>query len=70
MKDFLGKELAIGDTVVLTAPSYRMFTKAKIIAFTPKKVRVEYNNTWNFGPKGFIETYLSEPDFLIKVETK
>lgn len=69
MKDFLGNDLEIGDTVVLTAPSYRMFTKAKIIAFTPQKVRVEYNNTWNYGPSGYIQTYLAEPYFLIKVMT-
>lgn len=67
MKDFLGKKLAVGDTVVLTAPQYRHFTKANVIAFTPKKVRVEFNNTWNFGSGGHIETYLSEPDFLVKV---
>lgn len=67
MKDFLGNELQIGDEVVLTAPKYRMFTKAKIIAFTPKKVRVQYNNTWNYGPKGYVEEYLSESDFLVKI---
>lgn len=67
MKDFLGQELAIGDTVVLTAPNYRMLIKAKVIALTPMKVRVEYNNTWNFGPSGFISTYLSEPAFLVKI---
>lgn len=67
MKDFLGKEIAVGDIVVLTAPQYRHFTKAKVIAFTPKKVRVEFNNTWNFGPGDHIETYLSESDFLVKV---
>jgi hypothetical protein len=68
MKDFLGQEISIGDTVVLTAPKYRHFVKAKVIQFTPKKVRVEFNNTWNFGPKGYIETYLSESDFLVVIK--
>jgi len=70
MKDFLGNILEIGDEVVLTAPKYRMFTKAKVIAFTPKKVRVQFNNTWNYGPKGHIEEYLSEPDFIVKTSNK
>lgn len=60
MKDFLGKELELGDLVVTTRPNYRDFVKAKIIAFTPKKVRVEYNDYY-----GRPETYLSEPNFLI-----
>ena len=70
MKDFLGKPLEIGDTVVMVSPQYRMFNKAKIIAFTKTKVRVEYTNTWNFprGHPGVVETYLSDSEFLIKVE--
>jgi hypothetical protein len=69
MKDFLGKELAIGDIVVLTAPKYRHFTKATVIAFTKQKVRVSYINNWNFS-RGYEDTYLSEPDFLVKIEEK
>ena len=65
MKDFLGKQLDIGDEVVLTAPQYRHLVKAKVIAFTPKKVRVEYSNTWTYGSQGRLEEYLSEPNFLI-----
>jgi len=70
MKDFLGNILEIGDEVVLTAPKYRMFTRAKVIAFTPKRVRVQYNNTWNYGSKGRVEEYLSEPKFLVKTNPK
>ena len=66
MKDFLGKQLDVGDDVVLTAPQYRHLVKARVIAFTPKKVRVEYNNTWNFSASNTVlEEYLSEPSFLI-----
>lgn len=65
MKDFLGKELELGDLVVTTRPNYRDFVKAKIIAFTPKKVRVEYNDY-----AGRPDTYLSEPNFLILYQKK
>lgn len=44
MKDFLSKELGIGDLVVATEPKYRNLVKAKIVAFTPKKVRIEYRS--------------------------
>lgn len=70
MKDFMGNVLEIGDEVVLTAPKYRMFTRAKVISFTPKKVRVIFNNTWNYGPKGYVQEYLSEPNFLVKTAPK
>lgn len=60
MKDFLGKELEIGDLVVVTEPKYRNLVKAKIVAFTPKKVRIEYRSYL-----GHNDTYLSEPDFLV-----
>jgi len=65
MKDFLGKKLDLSDEVVFTAPSYRMFAKGKIIAFTKTRVRVEYMNTWNHQAPGYKETYLAEPSFLI-----
>ena len=66
MKDFLGKQLDVGDDVVLTAPQYRHLVKAKVVAFTPKKVRVEYTNTWNFSAAdAVLQEYLSEPNFLI-----
>ena len=63
MKDFLGKELELGDMVVVTEPNYRNFVKAKIIAFTPKKVRVEYTLY-----DGRSYEYLSDPDFLVLYE--
>lgn len=65
MKDFLGEYLEIGDEVVFTAPKYRHFAKAKIIAFTKTKVRIAYKNTWNFQAPGVDSEYLSDPGFLI-----
>lgn len=67
MKDFLGKQLELGDTVVITAPRYRQFALATVIAFTPKLVRVEYINNWNYQPPGRLECYICEPSFLVKV---
>ena len=68
MKDFLKQEIKLNDKVVLTAPSYRHLVLAKVIAFTPTKVRVEFNNTWNYPTTGSIETYLSKPNFLVVVK--
>lgn len=62
MKDFLGTEIKLGDFVVLTEPKYRNFVRAQVIAFTPQKVRVEYEK-WS---RKF--TYLSEPDFLVVIK--
>ena len=61
MKDFLGKELKLGDLVVVTEPQYRNLVKAKIVAFTPKKVRIEYRSQL-----GLTETDLSEPNCLVR----
>jgi hypothetical protein len=68
MRDFLRKELALGDDVVTMVPRYRSLVKAKIIAFTPRKVRVEYTNTWNYGRPGVVEQLLQDPDQLVKIE--
>ena len=68
MKDFLGNDLSTGDRVVLTAPNYRSLVKATVIGFTPKNVRVESNNTWNYSKDGKVQQYLSAPDFLVKIK--
>lgn len=52
MRDFLGNELTEGDFVVLLTPNYRGLALGKVIKLTPKKVRVEYKNTWNYGNGG------------------
>ncbi len=66
-KDFLGKELLMGDTVILIAPKYRHLVQAKVIEFTPKNVRVEFVNTWNYGPGGDIQEILQGGSQLVKV---
>ena len=61
MKDFLGKELQIGDAVVVAVPSYREFALAKIVAFTPKKVRVVYEK------KGESHDLIQDSQQLVKI---
>ena len=60
-KDFLGKELAIGDFVIFIRQGYRSFKLANVIGLTPKKVRVKW------GDQAWAEL-LQEPKSLVKVE--
>jgi len=69
MKDYFDNQLNLGDEVAFYAPGYRQYTTGTIIAFTPKQVRVEYMNTWNYGTPGFQKTYLAYPDMFIKKVT-
>ena len=64
MKDFLGKELQIGDSVVVVVPNYREFVLEQVVAFTPKKVRVVYDN--RDGKQDLIQ----DPYQLVKVFEK
>lgn len=42
MTDIAKKGLFEGDIVAFNPPSYKGLTKAKIIGFTPQKVKLEY----------------------------
>jgi hypothetical protein len=66
MKDFLGKDLAVGDYVVMMLPRYREYCLAKVIAFTAKKIRVEYTNP-SYRHRG-LESMLQEEHQLVKVD--
>jgi hypothetical protein len=61
MRDFLGRELQIDDYVIYQKQSYRGYNLAKVIKFTPQKVRVKY------GDSKYCEL-LQAPDQLVKVE--
>ncbi|QYC52438.1 hypothetical protein [Salmonella phage SSBI34] len=37
MKDFLGKELEVGDRIVYMQAGYKEFKKATVVGFSPKK---------------------------------
>jgi hypothetical protein len=61
MRDFLGRELQIDDYVIYQKQSYRGYNLAKVIKFTPQKVRVKY------GDSKYCEL-LQAPNQLVKVE--
>ena len=42
MKDYLGNECQVGDTVIFNEPYYKGLVDGKIIRFTPKGIRVAY----------------------------
>lgn len=67
MKDFLGQTLEIDDDVIIIAPSYRHFVKAKVIKFTPQQVRVAYNNTWNYASEGMYTELLQSPQQVVRL---
>ena len=66
MRDFFGYELAVGDRVAFILNGYRDLVVARIVAFTPKQVRVSYVNTWNYGTPGRPDETLRHPKTLIK----
>lgn len=61
-KDFLGRELAIGDHVIIIEPRYRNYLLAEVIAFTPMNVRVRYTK------QGSTSEILQCESQLVKVE--
>lgn len=42
--DIFGKEVNIGDNVVITEPYYHNFVNAQVVKFTPKGFRVRYKS--------------------------
>lgn len=59
MRDFLGNELKLGNSVIVSKLNYQDLVKAKIVAFTPTKIHIEYNTI--FG----VTSYPCEPEFLV-----
>lgn len=43
MKDIIGQELNIGDTVVFNPPVYKGLQFGKVVSFTPKGCRVSFS---------------------------
>lgn len=66
MQDFFGNELSVGDLVAFIPNGYRDLARARILAFTPKQVRISYVNTWNYGSPGQPVETLRYPTTLIK----
>lgn len=49
--DIFGKEVNVGDDVVIVEPYYHNFVNAKVIKFTPKGFRVKYISKNYYGKK-------------------
>jgi len=67
MKDVTGKELAIGDKIVLIPQSGCTFSLSMgvIIGFTPQKVKIQLTNkAWSYSA----DTCLKYPEQVAKVE--
>jgi hypothetical protein len=68
MKDFLGSELEVGDSVITIAPRYRQLVLSRVIEFTPRSVRVAFMNTWNYPAPGYYTELLQQPNQLVRVD--
>lgn len=47
-KDFLGRELKVGDKVVCLHQWYRELAEAEIVKIMPVKIRVKYATGWSY----------------------
>ena len=61
MKDFLGKELEVGDRVVFMQINYRNLLVGCVEKITPKKVRLQ------FQERGRPKTCLQDPEQVVKI---
>ena len=74
MKDFFGRTLAIGDTVAICRPGYRDFTRAIVMGFTEKQVKLVYkrhNTTESIiytdsQGRSYNTTYITYPNNVVK----
>ena len=65
MKDFVGQELAIGDYVAFSRTTYRDLVLGKIVAFTPKQVRISFKHKRIVGET---DTTLNYSANVVKLE--
>ncbi len=66
MKDFFGQPLEVGDVVAFIPNGYRDLARGRIVAMTPKQVRIAYTNTWNYGSPGRADETLRYPSTVVK----
>lgn len=50
MKDIAGELIEVGDRVAFNPPRYKGLIRGKVVAFTPKMVRIEYKWTTSKDP--------------------
>lgn len=74
MKDFFGQEINVGDSVAFMQPDYRNLMMGVVAAFTPKKVKIYWNNPIYptcpkpyVGPDGtrWLDSFLTPPETII-----
>lgn len=63
MRDFFGRELAVGDVVAMTPAGYKSLIAGRVVGFTEKMARVEY--IWSH-PGAIKETVLRYPHDLVR----
>lgn len=63
MKDFLLRDIEVGDFVITTSPGYKSFMVGRIKSFTEKRVYVQFKNNY-----GKIDDILRDPRDLVKVD--
>lgn len=64
-KDFLGKELQLGDKVITCPSHYKEFRKGEILKFCPRLVKVAL---YNRAGEITTDVFLASSNFLIKYE--
>ena len=64
MEDFLKRPLAVGDYVVFLQPYNRNFLLGRIVSFSAKQARIEYNNP---DPRSGITMISRYPSDLVRV---
>lgn len=62
MKDFIGKDLAVDDYVVIMRPNYREFVLGKILKFTPKMVTVSFREYGKMDTTNIVSTSMVKVD--------
>ena len=61
MKDFLDREVQVGDEVIIVEPHYHNLIRGLIVKFTPKGVKVKYKP---FGRNYEHETFVYQGAFV------
>jgi len=64
MKDFLGRELSLDDSVIMITPGYRDFSLARVVGFTPQYVKVVLKSPGTNS----VREMKQKPEQLVKVD--
>lgn len=67
LSDFLGKELAMNDLIIMKNPKDSGMLVAKVVSFTIDKALVSFTDTWDFGGSGIAVTRFLLPNQIIKM---